>query len=280
MAGGLWALLTGGAILALVWTFHPDWLFRPLDWFQGYRFPAVMFGSVGVLLIVGLPAELFVRWGTKMRLPDAWSVLEADPRPPVVFLRPFSEDRSVTTDRDAQGSRFGGERLREQGVDVIRTPERMVAEALKAVGPFVAIGKPGERLATQGAARLYVSDKHWKETVAGLVRLASAVVLYPKDNQSVRWELEHIMARVQLTRLLLLVPDPSLRPFAYAAARKLVEDVLRIELPDVNGGVSAFMFDNAGRAHVLSFGTDARFALEPFIRQIEALSAPATGATA
>jgi hypothetical protein len=45
------------------------------------------------------------------------------------------------------------------------------------IGPFVAIGRPGERLPQLGAIRLYVADPEWQEMVTRLMSEAALVVL-------------------------------------------------------------------------------------------------------
>ena len=56
------------------------------------------------------------------------------------------------------------------------------------VGPVIAIGKPGERLPQLGAARLYVDDDHWRDTIDDLMAESALVVVRAGDTPNLWWE--------------------------------------------------------------------------------------------
>jgi hypothetical protein len=85
-------------------------------------------------------------------------------------------------------------------------------------GPVVAIGRPGST-PPFGAARTYVSDEEWRETVSGLCSHAGAVVLTLDETEGVRWELSHLFGQNYERKTLFLLP-PRLAP-ADQAARML-----------------------------------------------------------
>ena len=93
-------------------------------------------------------------------------------------------------------------------------------------GPFIAIGRPGDRLCPLGAARLYVSNEEWKAKVELLVRNAAAVVLLPDKTPGMQWELRFVASVVERLRLLIIVPNRSKRPFGYARVSALVYENL------------------------------------------------------
>jgi len=58
----------------------------------------------------------------------------------------------------------------------LQTEEVIVARVMNQVGPFIAIGKPGEELPDLGAARTYVGSANWQDKVNELVPRAQLVV--------------------------------------------------------------------------------------------------------
>ena len=196
----------------------------------------------GLFLLVGAAAG--IRTGLRLRAPDAAEVLRRDPRPPIVFLRPFQEDHRLV-----YGSPIG---QRKGGEDPVRSKgktghEQTLAHLLRKAGPFIAIGQPGEKLVTLGAARSYVSDDDWQNEVESMVRRAGAVVLQPELSSGTMWEVDLVARAADLKRLLLIVPNPKLRPLRYWRIRELAHERLDLVLPaaDECPGCDAFYFDDS-----------------------------------
>lgn len=142
----------------------------------------------------------------------------------------------------------------------------------KKTGPFVSVGKPGERLATFGAARLYVKDDYWQTVVRSLVSRAAAVVLQPGATPGTNWEINLVLSSFDLKRVLLLVPNPASQPLAYETTRNLMNTILPVPLPNNPGACSAFVFDDACVPQAMSFSND-RLMAESFIEKIVAMDA-------
>ena len=73
------------------------------------------------------------------------------------------------------------------------------------VGPVVAIGKPGERLPQLGAARLYVDDDHWQETIDALMTRSALVVVRAGNTPNLWWEIERAMTNQRPDRVVIVV---------------------------------------------------------------------------
>ena len=73
--------------------------------------------------------------------------------------------------------------------------EELLASGFRRCGPFVAIGRPGEWLATSGADRMYVLDAEWQEVVQDYLKTSQAVILQPANSDGVQWEIEQVFAR-------------------------------------------------------------------------------------
>jgi len=182
-----------------------------------------------------------------------------DPRPPVLYLRSFADDG------EAQAT---AQTWRERARNLVATPvtpEQEMADLLDAVGPVVAIGKPGETLPELGAARLYVSDDRWQAKVQELMGKARLVVIRLGASPGLLWEIERSLADLPRQRLVLallggsvIAPAlvqrlaPVLGPtFAEALPQELPRSLTRwlyAEQPRRIGGVVYFGSDGCAHA--------------------------------
>ena len=84
--------------------------------------------------------------------------------------------------------------------------EAAIADELSRLGPFIAIGQPGERLPRLGAARAYFSDDEWQSAVIDWISRARLIVMIAGRTPWVQWELRQIVRAGQLDKLLILLP--------------------------------------------------------------------------
>jgi hypothetical protein len=132
---------------------------------------------------------------------SAGELLSQDSRPPVVYLRPFSEDPAT-----AANPVFGFMLAPSKYGYALRTEEEQVSEVMNEIGPFIAIGRPGESLPALGAAREYVSDLDWQAKVIELVSKAQLVLVRPGPTKGFWWEIETIVKSVPANKVALLIP--------------------------------------------------------------------------
>lgn len=228
----------GGVVLIVVSPIVAGLLFLIL---LGFGFTGQLLVIGGVFLLAGALAG--IRTGRRLLAPDAAEVLLRDPRPPIVFLRPFNEDHRLVYGSPI-GKREGGEQSVSSKGETGH--EQTLAHLLRGAGPFIAIGQPGEKLVTLGAARHYVSDADWQNEVEAMVRRAGAVVLQPELSSGTMWEVDLVARAADLLRLLLIVPNPKLRPLRYWRIRELTHERLGVVLPiaDECPACDAFFFDD------------------------------------
>ncbi|MSO88843.1 MAG: hypothetical protein EXQ89_02545 [Rhodospirillaceae bacterium] len=100
------------------------------------------------------------------------------------------------------------------------------------------------------------------------MRGAAAIVLLPEATDGTRWEVTKVARWVDPRRVLIIVPDPELRPLGYARIQALTAETLPIPLPSDCGKADAFMFDAQGRPQPIVFGRRAKAALRPFAEQV------------
>jgi hypothetical protein len=109
--------------------------------------------------------------------------------PPVLYLRSFDDDR--------HGAQLKG------GL----TEEEHLGDVLGQLGPFVAVGRPGETLPEAGAARFYLADADWQTEVATLLGTARLVVIRTGRSAGLGWEVQQAVRLLTPERLVLVVDD-------------------------------------------------------------------------
>jgi hypothetical protein len=170
------------------------------------------------------------------------TLLAKDRRPPVIYLRPFGDDG-----KQMQGG------LRYELSDSVRalrgkTIEQRLAKVFTKLGPFIAIGRPGELLPELGAARMYVDNEVWQEVVEDITSKAQLVVLQAGETQGLQWELRKVGDTISPERVLLFVPFPLKgrdREEAYSRFRAWAQTCFPGVLPERIGNAFFLYFESA-----------------------------------
>ena len=192
-------------------------------------------GGIGALLLGGISAG--VQRGRRLRARSAAAAIADDQRPPVLYLRPFGAD----------GGQFAGMYF------AFRSYEEYLAQALRGVGPVVAVGSPTDdvRAPELGAARMFLRDEEWQGRVDGLIRQASLVVLHAGASPGLRWELRRVIGAGAPERLIVCLPVDSARTprkqrgadLRYAQFRASTADLFPRPLPASRDGAAFCCFD-------------------------------------
>jgi hypothetical protein len=148
-----------------------------------------------VFAIVVLVVRAVWRLGTRFNLRYRDQVVLKD-KPPVLLLRSFVDDVAGIPPNALLPRLFWRRKRLEE----------TVARELRHVGPFEAIGKPGERLPQIGARRLYVPDTDWQEVVTSYIARSRPVILIAGKTTWVQWELATTVALDRLPDLLIVFP--------------------------------------------------------------------------
>jgi hypothetical protein len=211
---------------------------RDTDTVNGMVTLGVLFFLVGALVqLLALGRGHMRSEGHRHLVRDAHHAMTHDPRPPVLYLRPFSIDPAAARPQVFSPLSF-----------VARTEEEHLSSALSSIGPLLAIGQPGE-LPRLGAARLYVSGD-WQNTVLRLMTAARLVVLSGGRGEGLLWELRHAVTILPPTRLVVLIPfDPQ----DYEAFREIARTYFPRPLPDYPLGKPVAQFASKGAIY---FGPD------------------------
>ena len=154
------------------------------------------------LLVLGAVIFLVAR---RLGSADARRLMLRDPRPPVLYLRSFTDDRlrlwTATLGRPSLVERFTPRRFDRF--------EEVLVRHLSRYGPVIAVNPPGTRLAPLGAARETIEPANWQSAVAGwMAHSALIVFLAPPSRvtQGLHWELRTVAEHGQLDKALVVVP--------------------------------------------------------------------------
>lgn len=246
--------------VALVSLFAPAFGTRLMSMMVTIDSEAMLFASLIVPPILGIAVAAIVhafgsalyRQGLRARAPNAEAVLAADSRAPVVYLRPFDEDRRQA--RSLLWASF------LPAPDTDWAAERAFVEALHEIGPLVAIGRPGDVMPTRGFARMVAAPTSWQGAVAELLDRAAAVLLVPGNSPGVQWELEQVLRRVQLPKVAIAVP--SWKGFDYEGLRARLEELTAHKPPSLPPTrIRSFPVDLRA---LITFGPDGRPVLHDF----------------
>ena len=147
----------------------------------------------------------FFKWGKRHLVPKAAQVLADDTRPPILYLRSFAEEASVTVE------------------------EEDLADMMQEVGPFIAIGRPEDELPPLGAARFWVADDDWQGFIKNLLEDAALVLVMAGKTEGLNWELRQCRHMIDPLCLAILIPA---REEDYSHFRNQVESETDILLPN------------------------------------------------
>jgi hypothetical protein len=125
---------------------------------------------------------------------SADSLLAADKRKPILFLRSFEDDEKV---------KFN---ISERAL-LDFSLETRLSNHFTYFGPFIAIGSPKEAIPQLGAARVILSDREWQPRVMAWMEAASVVVMYSGKTQWVTWELAKLVNTERVPKLILMIPE-------------------------------------------------------------------------
>jgi len=174
---------------------------------EGRNDVIVEWADAAVLIAYGLVAlgVLLVRHGWKYNVLGALDVVAADARPPVVYLRSFQDDVKAPV------GGLSGVFLKAASWFFPVGFEQELAAIMNRLGPFVAVGRPGERLPELGANRFYFTDDEWRSRVSALVAHAQLTVILCGPTPNLWWEIDHVFASAPPRRVVLIIPERGAR---------------------------------------------------------------------
>jgi hypothetical protein len=210
--GGL--LIAGGYFIPISLVMAD--IYYSLSGFLGtttWRAPLTILLASGSLAGIFLARRMF-KVGAGLRQPNALELLKIDRRAPILYLRSFDDDS--VTDLTESVIPFGPQ----------QTIEMRLSQVFEELGPFVSIGRPGERLPEIGANRFYVSDDDWQKAVLYFLQSSAAVVILVGRSTGVTWEIQTALNRVPRRKILFVFP--YLLPKAERTRRRTIRESIRL----------------------------------------------------
>jgi hypothetical protein len=193
---GLGEFLQGVGTLILVGGVITLMLGHTMDW--GIL---ATFGSFAALSIGGG----MLRYGKQLAMPTAEERLRSDRRPPVLFLRAFRRDQMyIPVPRKSSGNIYHPDYHRNRAG---YTYEEELEHIFGPLGPFIALGAPGDQIRPLGAARAYVRDEDWKDQIRAFVERAQVVLVALDHTDNLLWELREVLQEQIRPYVILLMPD-------------------------------------------------------------------------
>jgi hypothetical protein len=169
---------------------------RLVNWPLGIFF--LCLGLIFVLL-AGLFAWLlgffFIFKARQYLQVSAYSLLATDRRQPILFLRSFADDAAI-------GFAITPAEMVTKALDW--SVETRLANYFMGFGPFIAIGRPGEKVPAPGAARVQLSDDQWQQWVINQMNSSSIILMYAGVSHWVVWELSRVLEAHLTEKLILL----------------------------------------------------------------------------
>lgn len=219
---------------------------------------AILLWPISIVSLIGLYGGHVL----SQRKPDY--VRAGDTRPPILYLRSFLDDRKQTLVAYSRWAVAAGVLpprmlpspwnyiLLLSPVRVLRvlfnrcvdTSEEQIGLFMRQLGPFVAIGQPGDTFAAPGAARMYVTNDEWKGVVDSYLAESKYIVLQPAGTEGVWWEVERVLTNVPVQKVLFCLVNFHLRQNDYEAFLIRTRPLLKQPIP-LAGGLTttpAFLF--------------------------------------
>ena len=148
-------------------------------------------GLLNVLaLLGGILALGNIGNGRRLNTVSAEDVIRSSEKKPVLYLRSFLFDETKT----------------DIGIIGMGNFEQNLAQITDRVGPMIAIGKPGEKFAAMGAARVYVGDDEWKGKILEYIEKSQCVLWVYGDTEGLRWEISKLVKIIDPTKLIICLP--------------------------------------------------------------------------
>jgi hypothetical protein len=211
-------------------------------------------------------AYLLLRRAKKHTAVGGDTVLSQDTRPPVLYLRSFQDE----TSQQAVLHRFTRAALPERTWLALGVPNNAVQEqdalghVFRKVGPYVALGKPGEELPELGSSKMYVPNAAWQERVRALIGTSRLIVFQAGRTEGLRWELNELVRTVNPVMLLVILPVTT---DDYASFVRWANLVLPRPLPSEYPSSRIVVFDRQWAPAWLPPRQSLTESLAPFFKQ-------------
>jgi len=168
----------------------------------------------------------------------------------VVYLRPFTTDEEAPEPLSIPVFSFSRRKLS------LKSYEELLKKATRSLGPFIAVGKPGDKLPPLGAARLYLDDADWQKTVTKILKRAQLVFIKLGTSEGLVWETKKLVKMLRPEQVIICLPmarwADHVDPGIYESCRQKSLAIFPCPLPEeLEDGAQFIYFGPMWDPHVL-----------------------------
>lgn len=216
-----------------------------------------------VLSLAILGAYMILR-GRRYATPSGAKVLSEDSRKPVVFLRSFGIEERSSKFGAFIHTAFADSRLADDIPSFEPVEQFLLAQFFSKIGPYVAVGKPGEIVPHSGAAKIYLAGETWKAEVLKLLDRSRLVVLRSGSTPGLQWEFVQVVKSLPPARVLLIL---SGRKKDYQVFRSWANSLFPSGLPEEYPGSRLLVFSDTWSCEALEYRSKILDTLQPFLKR-------------
>jgi len=193
-------------------------------------------------------------------------VIEKDTRSPVLYLRSFQDEEEDSSVVNYFRSAFASNRR-----DLAKTvppagirEQDALGHVFRKIGPYIALGKPGEELPELGSSKLYVPNESWQKTVLDFFTRSKLIIFRAGETEGLRWELTELVKRVDPVKVVMLLPVGD---EGYSRFCRWANSILPTALPQEYPASRIVVFDGKWRPAYLAPGRTLTKTFAPFFAQ-------------
>jgi hypothetical protein len=209
--------------------------------------------SSGLVLLTVVPCYvgyLLLRRAKKYSVGTGDAALKSDVRPPVLYLRSFKDEEVESSPLFRFKNIGASERWLAQ-----TTPGNAIQEQdglgylFRKIGPYIALGRPGEELPELGSHKIYVVNDAWQDTVLDFFAKSRLVLFKAGRTEGLKWELAELVRTVDPQKVALILPVSD---GDYASFIQWANAILPQKLPPAYPPSRMVTFDAAWKPSYLS----------------------------
>jgi hypothetical protein len=207
--------------------------------------------AVFSVVILPLLATLLTRFARTRAARSSADRLNQDERPPILFLRSFTDDQVTLAPPRRTPMRYA-----LSGIRPAKPLDTLLLDAFLDRAPPRALGRQAERTGKfrpYGALREYPSNEAWQDRVHGLAKAAAAIVIVfdAEFREGLSWELCTLGSEARLRVKTVFAIRPDVPTTERAAAWRQMGAIAGLRIPDV-ADLQTLTFDTAGNSRSTS----------------------------
>ena len=136
-----------------------------------------------------------------------------------------------------------------------------LGHVFRKIGPYVALGKPGEEAAELGSTKLYVPNESWQKTILDYFAKSRLIIFRAGQTEGLRWELNELVKSVDPSKVVMILP---VRDDAYSRFLEWANTILPSALPRSYPDSRVAVFDDKWRPSYLVPGRTLTKTFAPF----------------